>query len=168
MLPGMAAKPRIAIVGAGNLGTALAVSLHDAGFVIEAVIARDRAESLRKARRLAKRVSARALADPVRADADLFWFCAPDSEIARAASGFLPKLSWKRKIALHSSGALTSDELDSLRKVGASVASVHPLMTFVRGSRPALAGVPFAIEGDAEAVRTARTIVRNLRGQPFT
>ena len=168
MLPGMAAKPRIAIVGAGNLGTALAVSLHDAGFVIEAVVARDRAESLRKARRLAKRVNARALADPARADADLFWFCVPDSEIARAAAGFLPKHSWKRKIALHSSGALASDELDSLRKVGASVASVHPLMTFVRGSRPLLAGVPFAIEGDAAAVRVGRRIVRGVDGKPFS
>jgi len=168
MLPGMAAKPRIAIVGAGNLGTALAVSLHDAGFVIEAVVARDRAESLRKARRLAKRVNARALADPARADADLFWFCVPDSEIARTAGGFASKISWKGKIALHSSGALASDELNSLRRLGASVASVHPLMTFVRGSRPLLAGVPFAIEGDAAAVRVGRRIVRGVDGKPFS
>jgi predicted short-subunit dehydrogenase-like oxidoreductase (DUF2520 family) len=41
-------------------------------------------------------------------------------------------------------------------------------MTFVRGSRPSLAGVPFAIEGDPIAVRTAKAIVRNLHGQPFT
>ena len=41
-------------------------------------------------------------------------------------------------------------------------------MTFVRGSRPALAGVPFAIEGDPKAVRAARVIVRDLRGEPFT
>ncbi len=44
--------------------------------------------------------------------------------------------------------------------------SVHPLMTFVRGSRPSLVGVPFAIEGDRSAVRTARAIVAHLRGQP--
>jgi hypothetical protein len=48
------------------------------------------------------------------------------------------------------------------------VGSVHPLMTFVRGSRPSLAGVPFAIEGDQKAVRAARAIVRDLRGRPFT
>ena len=41
-------------------------------------------------------------------------------------------------------------------------------MTFVRGSRPALAEVPFALEGDAKAVRAARAIVLDLRGQPFT
>ena len=37
----------------------------------------------------------------------------------------------------------------ALRARGAAVASVHPLMTFVRGTRPSIAGVPFAIEGDA-------------------
>jgi predicted short-subunit dehydrogenase-like oxidoreductase (DUF2520 family) len=168
MLPGMAAKPRIAIVGAGNLGSALVLSLHDAGFVIAAVIVRDRPESLRKARRLAKRVGARALVSAVSIEADLFWICVPDSETARVAAGFATKRSWKGKIVLHSSGALTSDELDSLRKVGASVASVHPLMTFVHGSRPALAGVPFAIEGDVVAIEVARRIVRGLGGKPFS
>jgi predicted short-subunit dehydrogenase-like oxidoreductase (DUF2520 family) len=168
MLPGMAAKPRIAIVGPGNLGSALAVSLHNAGFEIEAVIARDTPISLRKARRVAKRVGARALAGLARVDADLFWFCVPDSEIARTADGFASKISWKGKIALHSSGALAGDELDSLRKVGASVASVHPLMTFVHGSRPRLARVPFAIEGDAAAMRVARRIVRGLGGKPYS
>ena len=40
-------------------------------------------------------------------------------------------------------------------------------MTFVRGSRPSLVEVPFALEGDQKAVRAARAIVLNLRGQPF-
>jgi predicted short-subunit dehydrogenase-like oxidoreductase (DUF2520 family) len=68
---------------------------------------------------------------------------------------------------LHSSGALTSDELATLRKSGASVASVHPLMTFVPGEIASLAGVPFAIEGDRTATRVARQIARHLGGEPF-
>ena len=39
-------------------------------------------------------------------------------------------------------------------------------MTFVRGSQPSLAGVSFAIEGDEDAVRVARRIVRDLGGSP--
>jgi predicted short-subunit dehydrogenase-like oxidoreductase (DUF2520 family) len=42
------------------------------------------------------------------------------------------------------------------------------MMTFVRGSRPPLAGVPFAIEGDPKAARAAQTIVLELGGLPFT
>jgi predicted short-subunit dehydrogenase-like oxidoreductase (DUF2520 family) len=41
-------------------------------------------------------------------------------------------------------------------------------MTFVHGSMPSLSGVPFALEGDAAAVRLARSIVRDLRGNAFT
>jgi predicted short-subunit dehydrogenase-like oxidoreductase (DUF2520 family) len=69
---------------------------------------------------------------------------------------------------LHSSGALTSDELAILRRQGAVVASVHPLMTFVRGSQPSLAGVPFALEGDAAAVRVARRVLSDFGGQAYS
>jgi predicted short-subunit dehydrogenase-like oxidoreductase (DUF2520 family) len=99
--------------------------------------------------------------------AEVVWFCVPDGEIARAAQGLATKIEWKGKIALHSSGALGSDELDALRRRGAAVASVHPLMTFVRGSQPSLAGVPFAVEGDAVAVRVARRMVLEMGGQAF-
>src|SRR3974390_1109012 len=40
-------------------------------------------------------------------------------------------------------------------------------MTFVQGSRPSLAGVPFAIEGEAVAVRLARRIVNDLGGNAY-
>jgi predicted short-subunit dehydrogenase-like oxidoreductase (DUF2520 family) len=41
-------------------------------------------------------------------------------------------------------------------------------MTFVRGSRPSLADVPFAIEGDTAAVRVARRIVHHLGGRDYS
>jgi predicted short-subunit dehydrogenase-like oxidoreductase (DUF2520 family) len=173
MLPGMSgsrsAKPDIAIVGAGNLASALAVSLRQAGYVIEQIVSRSGAASLRRARRLGREVGAGAVvAERAKIRAKIVWFCVPDVAIAAAAQSLAGASDWRGKVALHSSGALTSDELAVLRKRGAAIASVHPLMTFVQGSRPALDGVPFAIEGDPIAVRTASAIVRNLRAQPFT
>lgn len=167
MLPGMAARPLVAIVGTGNLGTALALSLQRVGYTIGAVIARSRGASLGKAQRLAK-LGARALTDASDLRAEVIWFCVPDAEIARAARSLAGKIEWKGRVALHSSGALTSDELAVLRRGGASVASVHPLMTFVRGSRPSLAGVPFAVEGDARAMRAARRLVEDLGGRAYS
>jgi predicted short-subunit dehydrogenase-like oxidoreductase (DUF2520 family) len=136
--------PSIAIVGAGRLGTALAKRLSEAGY---------KATTLTR-----KSLRVKLL------DAQVVWFCVPDAEIARLANTFL-RYHWKRKIAFHSSGVLSSDALNSLRKAGARVASVHPLMTFVKGSLPELIGVPFAIEGEASAVRVARRIVHDLGGQ---
>jgi predicted short-subunit dehydrogenase-like oxidoreductase (DUF2520 family) len=166
MLPGMA-KPRIAIVGAGNLGTALAVSLSGAGFVIDAVVARPNTQSLRRARVLARKVGTRATSDVSGVKADAIWLCVPDSEIASAAREISEKFQWKGKVALHSSGALTSDKLAPLRRRGAAVASVHPLMTFVAKSQPSFIGVPFAVEGDAAAAGMARRIVRELGGTAY-
>jgi predicted short-subunit dehydrogenase-like oxidoreductase (DUF2520 family) len=117
---------------------------------------------------LARRLRARAsFHDNVVLDAELIWFCVPDREIAAAARASASKVEWKGKIAFHSSGALATSELDVLRRRGASVASVHPMMTFVRGSIPSLKGVPFALEGDSLALRMARRIARDLGGEPF-
>lgn len=162
-------KPRVAIVGAGNLASALAVALHGAGYGIDQIVSRDQAASFRRARRLAGQVGASAVA-AARAQirADIVWFCVPDGAIAGAAEALKAAADWSGKVAVHSSGALTSDELADLQRRGAAVASVHPFMTFVRGSRPRLVGVPFAIEGDAVAVRMARRIVKNLDGCAYS
>jgi predicted short-subunit dehydrogenase-like oxidoreductase (DUF2520 family) len=169
MLPAMAAKPRIAIVGPGRLGRALALELKRVGYTISEIVSRSSAASKRKAGDLARRVKAHSsTSDRARLDADLVWFCVPDREIAASARQLASVVDWTKKIALHSSGALASDELKSLRQRGAGIASVHPLMTFVTGSMPSLNGVPFAMEGDAAAVRSARQIVRALGGDAFT
>jgi predicted short-subunit dehydrogenase-like oxidoreductase (DUF2520 family) len=170
MLPDMTAKPRVAIVGAGNFGSALALALQQAGYAIEAVIGRVggeslRGESLKRAQKLATRVGAGVSHDLSAVRVELIWFCVPDAEMARAAKSLAKQIEWKGRVALHSSGALASDELEVLRRRGAAVASVHPLMTFVRGSRPSLAGVSFAVEGDLAAVRVARRVVRDVGGR---
>jgi len=165
----MAAKPHITIVGAGNLGAALAAALMRASYPIDAIVAHTGGESLRRAKALARQVGATAMAaGQAQIIGNVIWFCVPDGQISHAARALAGKGIWKGTVALHSSGALTSDELSALRQRGATVASVHPLMTFVRRSRPSLAGVPFAIEGDSHAVRVARRIVKDLRGQPFS
>ena len=164
----MVAKPTIAIVGPGRLGSALALELNRAGYAVSDVVSRDSAGSRRKARQLARKVGARvSTGRDAGLDADVVWFCVPDREIAAVSRSLAKVVSWKGRIAFHSSGALGSNELKALRQRGAAVASVHPLMTFVGGSVPSLRGVPFALEGDAAAVRAARRIVTKWGGEAF-
>jgi predicted short-subunit dehydrogenase-like oxidoreductase (DUF2520 family) len=164
----MGFKPRIAIVGPGRLGSALAQELRRSGYRITEIASRNSIASRRKARALAKKVHAVAAIDNPRLDADLIWFCVPDREIAKVARQMAQVADWKGKIAFHSSGALASEELSVLRRRGAAVASVHPLMTFVTGSIPSLHGIPLALEGDAKAVRAAREIARDLGAEAFS
>ncbi|HYL14228.1 MAG TPA: Rossmann-like and DUF2520 domain-containing protein [Terriglobales bacterium] len=168
ILPRMAAKPSIAIVGPGSLGSALVVSLHNAGYRISEVLARENSGSRLRARRVARDVGARVVTAKNRnLLAGVVWLCVPDREIAACAQSLRNAADWKGKVALHSSGALSSDELGVLRRKGAAVASLHPMMTFVPGVSPSLEGVPFAVEGDPSAIQVARRMVRDLGGEMF-
>ena len=168
MLPGMARKPRIAIVGPGRLGSALALALAGSGYQISEVIARSSRSSLRKAAALARRVRSRAvILSQAGLQCEIVWLCVPDRSIFSCARELAPLARWSGKVVFHSSGALTSDELDPLRERGAAVASLHPLMTFVSRSTPSLHSVPFGVEGEAAAVRLARRVVADLDGELF-
>src|SRR5258708_20347369 len=108
MLPAMK-RPSIAIVGAGRLGTALAMRLAEAGYSIPEVIGRGNPKSLRTARTVARKVGARVVTlRTTQLTADLIWFCVPDAEISNAATE-LSRHDWRGKIAFHSSGVLTSE-----------------------------------------------------------
>ena len=165
----MQTKTAITIVGPGRVGRALGIALKKSGYQISEVVSREASASQRAARALARATGAEAVTARVaELQAKVIWFLVPDREIAAAARELAPRVSWKGKIAFHSSGALDSEELDVLRQLGASVASVHPFMTFVSQSAPSLDGVPFGIEGDSPAVRVARGIVAKMGAEPFT
>lgn len=163
----MVRKPTIALIGPGNLGSVLARALHRAGYRIDEVIARDRPASLRRARQLAKAVGAapRPWRDAALA-ADIVWLCVTDDAIAGCARDLARRPGWKGKTVLHSSGALSSELLAPLRRHGASVATLHPMQSFVRSSRPEdLQGIWFGVEGDAAATRRVRRIALDLGGR---
>ncbi len=162
----MARKPSIAIVGPGRLGSTLARELTRAGYNVNEIVVRSNPAA--EIRRLAKELGAEVSSSRAAAlKADVIWFCVPDGQISEAARPLASRTTWKGKIAFHSSGALTSDELNVLRRRGATVASVHPLMTFVANFAPSLQGVPFGLEGDARALRLGKQIVSAMGGEPF-
>ena len=165
MLAKMPRKPTITLAGAGRLAQTLGRALKSAGYRVEAVVGRDLPESRQRANRLARAVGARAAVFGQPVASDLLWICVSDDAIARVAQAMAP--AWRGKVALHSSGALTSEALRTLRRGGAATASAHPMMTFVRGAKTPLNGVSFALEGDAAAVRMARRMVTDLGGRPF-
>lgn len=162
-------KPSFAIVGPGRLGAALAFALREADFTIDEIVARDERGSLRRATRVARELrTAASTMSNASLRAAVIWLCVSDTAIRSCAELLSKKHLVDGKTVFHSSGALSSDELTALRNRGAHVASVHPMMSFVQGSRPSLAGVTFALEGDQAALRVARRIVRELKGEVIT
>jgi predicted short-subunit dehydrogenase-like oxidoreductase (DUF2520 family) len=162
-------RPSITLVGAGNLARVLGLALHAAGYRIDEIVSRPAPESRRRARALARKIGARAstYAD-AQLGSEIIWLCVSDDAIAPTASAIADATNWRGKIALHSSGARSSRELEPLRRRGAAVGSLHPMQTFVRASRGTLSGVSFAVEGDPAALRVGRRLARGLGGSVFT
>lgn len=161
--------PVITVLGPGRLGSALATSLHQRGLKVRLLVLRPGSKLRRNATVLARKLGARATKlGETPLPPGLVWITVPDDAIATVADQLSRSQSWRGFTVFHSSGALTSDVLEPLRRKGAKVASVHPGMTFVRDSLPTMEGVPFGVEGDPSAVRLARKIIKNIGGTAVT
>lgn len=156
----------LCIVGAGRLGSALATQLQKSYDCVDTIVARP--SSIARALALAERIDATAVElQKAHFDESVIWLCIPDTSLAKAGKELAQRRDWRGKIVFHSSGALSSDELEPLRAKGAAVASVHPMMTFAADTVPQLAGVLFALEGDHRALEAARRLVGALHGNDF-
>lgn len=157
-------RQQISIVGPGRLGRSLARALKRAGYTIAEIVYREGA-SARHAKSLAKELRAEPLLYPQQY-APVVLLCVGDSQLG-AVSQELANWPWQGRVALHTSGAMTSDVLALLRDKGAAIGSMHPMMSFVQGVTTPLKGVSFALEGDAKALRVARAMVRDVGGRSF-
>jgi predicted short-subunit dehydrogenase-like oxidoreductase (DUF2520 family) len=158
----------VTLIGAGNLAQAIGPALRSAGYRIEEVAARNNPESMRRARAFARKVDASVVGlEEIEPKSEIIWLCHTDDALAATAKLLAQKSGWRNKIVLHSSGALTSDVLARLKRAGAHTASLHPMMTFVPGTAPDMSAVPFAVEGDKEAVAAAKQIVARLGAEVF-
>ena len=141
----------VSIIGPGNWGSSLAHALAAAGVPLHEVIV---PATLHRAQ----------------LDADILWLCVPDATIAPVTRRLVRRVGTrglKGQIVVHSSGALGSEVLQGSCEVGASVASVHPLMSFPTRTPVSLQGVPFGVEADAASRRILYAIVRRIGGRPF-
>jgi predicted short-subunit dehydrogenase-like oxidoreductase (DUF2520 family) len=165
-------KPTVSVVGAGRLGTALAMALASCGYRLEAVVARRQV----RARRASNLISS----GPVplseeRVDelpaSELVIIATPDDVIAATARRLasFQKGAGQGRTVLHTSGALSSDILSPLAAEGFHVGSLHPLVSVSDPAAGAanLRAAFYCLEGDRAALRVARAVVRDLGGKSF-
>lgn len=157
----------LAIIGAGRVGRALGRRLREQGWKVGAVITRNEASARRAVRSIGAGKPFSGLTRQLLASRVIL-IAVPDDEIPGVA-GDLARIGGEElrgNIVLHTSGALDSGVLHSVKENGAAVASMHPLQTFTGRTIPSLEGRIFTVEGDAVAIRVARKIVRTLGGSP--
>ena len=160
---------RFALIGAGRVGRALAEALFHRGWKCVAVISRHQEQ----ARILAARVEAAVAEEQLSRLPENFshlFICTPDDQLS-AISSQLHQLhrQWDHIFIAHTSGTHSSLILQPLAERGASVASLHPAMSFTgaAGEWQKLIGglaapVGFALEGDAAAQSSGRKVLAVL------
>ena len=158
----------VTIIGVGNAGGALAIALSRSGYRIDKLVHKS-SETARKIKR--KNISSAALSKWPRIGeltSEIVIIAVPDPEID-AATRCLKQFISKGQTVLHTSGSLTSSELDGLARLGCHTGSIHPLVSISDPFRGAeqFAGAYFCVEGDKSAVSMARRIVKDLHGKSF-
>jgi len=157
----------VSIVGAGRVGQTLGKRLRQLGWCIGAVVTRSK-KSARSAVRSIGAGTPHSKLTPEILGADLILMTTPDGAL-RDVAKVLPRarsVNYKKKIFLHTSGALDRSVLSPLARRGASTGSMHPMQTFSGLESTRLEGVIFTIEGDRAAFHAATQIARSLGGIP--
>jgi predicted short-subunit dehydrogenase-like oxidoreductase (DUF2520 family) len=154
---------KLGFIGAGTVGTALAVRLADSGYPVAAVSSRSRAS----AEKLARLVNGcrvfennnQAVAD----NAQLIFITTPDDAIAPVAS----QIHWHPgQSVVHCSGADSTAILQLARESGAQVGAFHPLQTFasVKQAMENIPGSTFALEAEEPLLNTLKDMATALGG----
>ena len=158
-------QPSVSIIGLGNWGSSLARALADSKVPLHEMVVSDRPSGRKTVRSLPLTTLAQA-----RLEANVLWLCVPDSAIAQVIARLAKRVAHRGlrgQIVVHSSGALSAGVLREAAKAGASVGSVHPLMSFPTRRPVMLKGVSFAVEADAASSRVLNQLVRRIGGHPF-
>ncbi len=160
---------KISIIGIGRLGGALAIALAEKGFEIENLIARKTESAKKIAEFIAPKPNILKIGELSKISSGIIFITTQDSEIVKVAENLAENLK-NKPFVFHTSGSLSSEKLAKLKEIGCSVASLHPLVSISEASLGArrFAGAFFCIEGDEEAVRTAKEIVEKLGGKSFS
>jgi len=160
---------RFSVIGAGRLGTSLAAALARRGWELMAVADRD-PTAARESARIIGRATATSDVHRAALRAPVVFITVPDD----AVEGLARRLAraggdWTGRTVFHTSGLLASSALAPLRARGARVASLHPVQSFPAkaGGARLFPGIFWGAEGDPEAVRLGRAIVRRLGGKTF-
>ncbi|MEJ2329660.1 MAG: DUF2520 domain-containing protein [Gammaproteobacteria bacterium] len=145
---------RLSVIGCGSAARTLTRLWHDAGIFRIGSILNSSPGSAREAVSFIGAGTAAATIEEL-PSSDLYLIGCPDDNIRQCCRLLADNTrSCDGITVFHLSGALASSELDSLRHQGASVASVHPVMSFADPAKAIgdFAGTWCGMEGDDQAI----------------
>lgn len=159
------ALPNIGFVGAGRVGTALAVRLKEAGYRIVGAWSRS-PESRQRFLSYLPEAQAFERPEELLEVADLIFLTTSDDAIPEVAKA----IPWSgRHMVVHCSGALSLDVLEPARQKGADVGSFHPCQAFATIDQAIqnLPGSTIGIEASTEGLKGILKRMAEALGCPY-
>jgi predicted short-subunit dehydrogenase-like oxidoreductase (DUF2520 family) len=157
---------KIGFIGAGKVGTALAVLLSRKNYGIVSVYDQDTGAS----NVLARQIKGCRVADNAQQTADtsdIVFITTPDNVIPT----IVKNVKWhERQSVIHCSGADSAAILEPALKAGAMTAAFHPLQTFA-GAKEAMENIPgstFSIEAEEPLHSILNQMADDLEGNRIT
>lgn len=153
---------KLGFIGAGVVGTAIAVRLQEKGHPVVAVASRSKSSADKLANAVDGCQAYERIQEVVDA-ADIVFVTTPDDEIQEAINS----LVWRQgQSVVHCSGVDSLDVLQKAKDDGAQVGGFHPLQSFasVTHAIDNLPGSTFAIEAEEPLLDTLKHLATSLDG----
>ncbi len=156
----------VSIIGAGVVGTAVGYLLRQKGHTVNGVVSRNLKNAENAVRFIGEGTPGD---DPAKGalGSDWVFITTPDRSIKETCEKVASGGGFKDgAIAVHLSGALSSEILASAREHGARALSIHPIQSLASVEQAVrnLPGSYFSMEGDPAAMADGREIVEALGG----
>jgi predicted short-subunit dehydrogenase-like oxidoreductase (DUF2520 family) len=159
----------LSVIGCGSAARTLVRLWQDAGVFRIGGILNSRPESAREAAAFIGSGTAIAAIEELSLS-DLYLIGCPDDSIGECCIQLAgSNLVTEGTVVFHLSGALASSELEPIRHKGASVASVHPVMSFAHPEKAIgdFAGTWCGMEGDDAALALLEPAFEAIGARPF-
>jgi len=154
-------KLKIAIIGAGKVGTSIGIGLRNKGYEIVGISDNNEEHALRCFKLTSAKFWSTNPSDVAKL-ANIVLLTLPDSVIQEVAREILPTLKLDT-ILIHTSGALPSNILPKRGQI--KRLSMHPIHSFADIDN--ISGIYWGLEGDKYAVEIGKHIVKDLDGKPI-
>ena len=165
LLPVLNKKSPVAVLGAGRLGSSLAIALDKVGYTVAAITSRQPAHREWLSSHLTTGIVVESVQTAANV-ANIVFITGPDADIEEICSG----VKWRsHQAVVHCAGALSLAPLERARVAGAQTGGFHPLQTFPTiDSYERLKEVSFAIESASlTLLGWLRTLAGDLGGSAF-
>lgn len=159
---------RLGFIGAGKVGTALGIYFKEKGFDISGYYSRTKDSCIQSAIRTESHYYSN-LQQLVEAS-DILFITTSDDQIENVAKQLCEAYCLKPgKLIIHTSGALPSTIIDTVKAFGCFTYSMHPLQAFANVDKSVsdLSNTYFCIEGDEEKISILEDILLTCKNAYF-